>query len=69
MDLQQIKQEAAGLSHDDRLALQAFLLHLSRVDDPTHCRVLGERLRSFDAGDRIDLAEFICGSLPEEADL
>ena len=67
MDLQQIKQEAAGLSDDDRLALQAFLMHLARVDDPVHRRSLSELLRRLDTGDKVALEEFIQRNPLEEA--
>ena len=66
MTLQQIKQEVAALSDTDRLALQAFLIHLGRVDDPAYRQDLSRRRERLEAGGGVSLDEFIRLNRSEE---
>ena len=59
MTLQQIKEEVAGLSDADRLALQAFLIHLDRVNDPFYRQETGDRTQRLEAGSGVSLDEFV----------
>lgn len=50
MSVSQVLQEIDTLSPEDRLKVQAYLVHLRRRDDPAHRAELKRRLDQLQAG-------------------
>lgn len=66
MTMPELKNEIAALSEDERYEVQAFLLHLARVNDPEHRRRLAEEIDRMDQGDKVSLDQFIRDNLAPE---
>lgn len=48
--VQEVQEALKGMSPEDRNRVKAFLLHLSRVDDPAHKAELTRRLQRMEQG-------------------
>lgn len=62
MSFAELKEKVAELSEDERLELQALLLHLSRRGDPEYKAEMGRRMARMDAGEKytVEDIERIC---------
>jgi len=58
MSVQDLKREIEASSEEDKLFLLAFLQHLVRRDDPAYKRLLAERVKEMQAGDKVSLSQF-----------
>lgn len=57
MSTAELKQIVDQTSTEERLYLQAYLDHLSRVNAPTNAADLSRRMREMDAGRKVTLAQ------------
>jgi hypothetical protein len=48
--VQEVQNALRGMSPQDRNRVKAFLLHLTRVDDPAHQAEMTRRLQGMEAG-------------------
>lgn len=55
--VQEVQEALKGMSPEDRNRVKAFLLHLSRVNDPEHKAEMTRRLQAMEQGDQIPQAE------------
>ena len=55
--VQEVQEALRGMSPEDRNRVKAFLLHLSRVNDPAYKADLTRRLQAMEQGDRVTQAE------------
>lgn len=53
MSLAEVMQEIDTLSPEERLKVQAYLVHLRRKEDPAYRKELKERLDRVSAGDGV----------------
>lgn len=53
MSVAELKERAAELTEDERLELQAWLIHLNRKDDPEYKAELSRRFVEMDAGKKV----------------
>lgn len=51
--MQQVQEAIKGMTPEERNRVKAFLLHLSRVDDPAHKAETARRLQAMEQGDRV----------------
>ena len=51
--VQEVQDALKGMSPEERNRVKAFLLHLSRVDDPAHKAELTRRLQRMEQGNRV----------------
>ncbi len=58
MTLDELQQQAAGLSAEERLRLTVFLKHLDRVDSASNRAELSRLNRSIDRGDSVSLEQW-----------
>ena len=58
MTLDELRQEAATLSPEERLRLGAFLKHLERVDSPINRAELSRLNRAIDAGECVTFEQW-----------
>jgi hypothetical protein len=56
MSAVQVKRVIDKMSGEDRFFALAYLKHLVRRDDPSHQKLLGDRVREMDRGKKISLA-------------
>jgi hypothetical protein len=50
MSFAELKEKVYGLSEDERLELQALLIHLDCKDDPAYKAEMSRRMAEMDAG-------------------
>jgi len=55
--VQEVQEALRRMSPEDRNRVKAFLLHLSRVDDPAHKADLTQRLQEMERGEKVSQAE------------
>ena len=55
--VQEVQETLKGMSPEDRSRVKAFLLHLSRVNDPAHKADMTRRLQAMEQGDRVTQAQ------------
>lgn len=51
--VQEVQEAIKGMTPEERNRVKAFLLHLSRVDDPAHKAEMTRRLEAMENGDRV----------------
>ena len=51
--VQEVQDALKGMSPEDRNRVKAFLLHLTRVNDPAHKADLTRRLQEMEQGDKV----------------
>lgn len=55
--VQEVQEALKGMSPEDRNRVKAYLLHLSRVDDPAHKAELTRRLQRMEQGGGVPQAK------------
>ncbi|MCX6954513.1 MAG: hypothetical protein NTV51_20360 [Verrucomicrobia bacterium] len=55
--VQEVQAALEGMSPEDRNRVRAFLLHLSRVNDPAHKAELTRSMERMEQGDRVSRVE------------
>jgi len=57
MSVQDLKREIEASSEEDKLFLLAFLQHIIRREDPAYKKLLAERVKEMQAGNKVSLSQ------------